>query len=1740
MAFSDPGAWFRIVIAGLLSIQGLCIAATRARTINCERIATRDGLSQGHVYAVLQDSSGFMWFGTRDGLNRYDGFDFVVYRHDPDDPTSLSSNYVYDLHEDEQGRIWVATRGGGLARYDRETDSFQTFRHDPDDPHSISADSVYDITPDPRGYLWLGTRGGGLCRMSMREPGRFQRIPLRDRDGNPTEKVLKVLVDRRDRIWVGTQGNGLFILEDPGGDVATHYRHEPGRPDAVLGGSEIWTMLEDERGRIWLGGSPGWLHVIEPDRPEPVRRFLHDPEEPDSLSPGRVQGVFEDGDGQIWVGTMAGGLNLYQPREDGSAAFLHFTRDFGDPTSPSHDMIWTINQDRTGLIWVGTYGGGIYYFDPVGRGFVHYKPTSGTDGLPRGDITSFAEHADGRLWVGSKGGGLNLFDPRTGTFARVPIHIDGEPAIEAEQVISMWRGDRRLFVGTFEGGIYALDPEGGNEVVNYRHDPADPESLGHNEVRSLLEDRAGMLWAGTLNGGLNRMDPDRPGRFTRYGPGHPRLPVTDRAILSLLEDRVGNLWVGTWSSGLNRIAPDRADLEVFRHDPEDPDSLSNDLIWSLFEGRGGELWVGTGNGLNRLRADGGFEVFKERDGLPNRVVNGIQGDSLGLLWLSTNQGLAELDPETRQIRVYDVSDGLQADEFLHNAHFRAGDGALLFGGVNGFNRFFPEDIHENLRVPPVVITDFLLANNSMRPVHRDPDSPLRGAPDTAEEIVLSYKDRIISFEFAALDYAAPEKNRYSFMLEGFKDSWIDTSAAKRIATFTNLDPGTYTFRVRARTKDGPWNEDGPRVSLVVTPPYWRTPLAYVIYVLVTAGLIYGMVAMVRHRRRRDREALARMRQLDALKDDFLANTSHELRTPLNGIIGLAESLADGVAGPLPEAARANLDMIVSSGRRLASLVNDILDFAKLRNRNLELAVRPIDLHALCEVVVTLSRPLTTGKDLALENRVPVDLPPVSADENRLEQVMHNLIGNAIKFTPHGKVVIEAREHEGWVEVRVTDTGIGIPPDKLTRIFASFEQADASIARDHGGTGLGLAISRQLVALHGGTIWAESEVDKGTELIFTLPLSGEPSTVTHRDDRRVASVAPVTPKSGRSIPVEPVVVPDCPESSFRVLVVDDEPVNRQVLINHLTLRKYKITEAPGGREALDLVFGPRGFDLVILDVMMPRLSGYEVARQIRRSFDMRRLPIIFLTAKNQVTDLVAAFEAGGNDFLAKPIQKEELLARVQTHLELLDFHRRLEGRVEERTNELKTKNDALDARFRELETLEKIVRTINREVSFAKVIHAVLEQGVALFPKAERSIYMTYDKTGKCFEPVAAVGHDMTALEGLSLGERDVMSLADRVEEIEPGLYIASGIHAIPNVTPEEVPRSTLVMLIVLGGEVQGFMLLDNMNDPEAFDTSEVKTLARFREHVISAVSKAKVLEDLVHTQKRLMETAHLAGRAEIATDVLHTIGNILNSISTSLHMVRESVENRKSLDFFTKILSLLEAHKSDLTTFLSEDQRGRHLRESLDRVYGVLDRQRDELSNECGRLAEHVRNVEAVLKEQQRHTQLEGNLWEPVDLVETVVKALDGESRLFEEHGIEIVTELGEVSHVKSASVKLRRVLDFLIHNALDAVRQAHGSDGGRLIVRAWEDARGCFLELEDNGIGIAEDQLDRIFVHGFTTKPGSQGFGLHYCANAMTEMSGSIEVTSPGTGLGTTVRLGLNPTGSHGTVTHPPMQTVI
>ncbi|MEK7728166.1 MAG: two-component regulator propeller domain-containing protein, partial [candidate division KSB1 bacterium] len=791
--------------------------------------ADAQGLSQNTVLCALQDRRGFMWFGTQDGLNRFDGYTFSVFKHDPDNANSLSENWIWSIYEDRHGYLWIATFGGGANRFDPQTETFTAYRHAPQDSTSLSHDTVWGFYENAAGELYVAANNG-LNRFHAARQTFSYFAPPRAKNN-----VFHLVARDANTHWLNTPEAVLAF------DMTTR------QFTTLLTAQELnmnlsrGAMARDAEGALWLGTDKGLLR-FDPN----TRRLQHyGPDSSRGLPHPFVTSIHADRNGALWIGTREG-LALRRAHE---TTFEIFRHDPLDHYSLTHSFISSIYAGHTGEVWIGTRSG-LNRCDPEQRKFQHYRaqPNAAHTLSHSNVLPIFASRREPKvLWLGTNNG-LNRLDLTTGEYQ----HFFHQPTNEAKgpagnYILSLLE-DRRgdLWIGTRGSGLSRMthDRKGNPHFTHFRHDPLDATTLGSNAVHSIYEDRAGVIWLGTGGGGLNRFDAAR-GAFKRYEMSATApFGLRDSFVYAMLEDSRGEFWLGTSSGGLHHFDRRRETFTQFAHAPIDAQSLSNNRVLCLFESaRDSSLWIGTAAGLNKLLRHGEkirFQQFREREGLPNEVIYGILEDHAGRLWVSTNRGICRLQLENEKLRVraFTVEDGLQSNEFSQNAYHRGPAGEMFFGGINGFNAFHPDSVRDHPRPPAVVITDFKILNHSVTMA----SGRLQQSLAATQSLALTYKDLFFSIEFAALNFTLPEKNQYAYMMEGFDADWIH-SGARRFVTYTNLDPGAYTFRVRAGNHDGVWNEAGATLQILITPPPWRTWWAYALYAALGVGGIFGFMRL---------------------------------------------------------------------------------------------------------------------------------------------------------------------------------------------------------------------------------------------------------------------------------------------------------------------------------------------------------------------------------------------------------------------------------------------------------------------------------------------------------------------------------------------------------------------------------------------------------------------------------------------------------------------------------------------------------------------------------------------------------------------------------------------------------------------------------------------------------------------------------------------------------------------------------
>ena len=1060
-------------------------------------------LSSENVEAITRDARGFLWIGTTDGLNRYDGYEFVSYYHQPDDPASLPDHFVQDLLTHPDGSLWVGTLGG-LARYDEAMDRFVSYQVDPEDWRSLSNDSVGALLVDRAERLWVGTFWG--LNRYVPESDDFERYnPEVGLPGQvlPVTDIQALAEDLDGNLWIGTRLQGLVRFHPKTGEVR-HFVSRSSDPHS-LSDNEVRSILVDRQGRVWVG-TYGGLDLYRPDS-DSFERIRHDPRDPKSLGSNRIESLWLGPGGDLWIGTDGAGLDVWQP---GSDVFMHHRFDEQDPSSLAGDVVRTIHGDSRGNVWLGLYGGGLQRENPTVAPIRHVRRRPGQDdSLSHSTVLSFAESADGDLWVGTEDG-LNQFRREQRILELKHDPLDGR-SLGAKAVLSLEFDRRgRLWAGTFFGGLHLYEPES-RTFRRFPHrpdEPDSPEAPGNPHVWSIHEDPDGTLWLGTF-GGLDRFDPESE-RFEhfRYDHEDPR-SIPHEIIWHVTHTRDGRLWVAS-QQGFGYFKPETETFHNYRHDRGDPKSLPFDHISHLHEGADGMIWLATeGGGLIRFdRRDESFQSFRRRDGLPSDTVFSVVEDTEQRIWLTSGNSLFRLDPQTGQHLVLDPDDGIRAGYFKRGSHLRLRSGELLFGATRGFLRFKPGRLEMRQAPSSIALTGFQVFG---RDVPVDPEGPLTRQISVAEEIHLKHDQSVLQFSFSALDLAAPQKVRYRYQLEGFDKGW-SPSGPERRATYTNLDPGNYVLKVSASHAGGPWTEDAASIRLTVHPPYWETlwfrGLCVALALALTAIAYQLRTRSIRRRNRHLRREIherlrveaehgrlmTEMEKRNAELQRLTYTLSHDLKTPLVTVQGFVGALEQDLAAEDWRGVEQDLSYIRAATGRMGTLLGELLRLRRVATEALDL--KPVDLARA--VADTLAISAGVVRDHRVDVRLPQDLSPVTADSSRLIEVLQNLVENAVKFRRPDvdlHVDISAENLPGepaQVLCRVRDNGRGIAAEHQEQIFGLFKRLDSTGS----GHGTGLSLVRSIVELHGGRIWVESEgPGQGSTFCLVLP-SARPA---HRTD-----------------------------------------------------------------------------------------------------------------------------------------------------------------------------------------------------------------------------------------------------------------------------------------------------------------------------------------------------------------------------------------------------------------------------------------------------------------------------------------------------------------------------------------------------------------------------------------------------------------------------------------------------------------
>ncbi len=1225
----------------LIILLTLKLPAQVAGNLSFERVSSSKWLYQRNITSIAQDAEGYIWFGTSNGLYRFDGYAAEEFRYDPHDANSLPHNNVNCLVAAPDSSLWIGT-WGGLARFDTKSRTFKRYASQPGVQNALPLNDIRAITRDKSGIIWLGTFGAGLVKFNPNN-GIFSQFTHNPGDaGSISSNFVNALItDRAGDIWIGTR-RGINKLETKGERFTRFPASAETKNELLL--SNISCLYEDRRGDIWFGTFGGGLAYMNRKNSTP-RRYMAGRAQSNALESNTISDIIEDEQGKIWVAGPEG-VNIISRY---SSEITLIQSNPNNQNSLLNNDIKKLYTDRSGTIWIVTSEGINIYSKLSGRFRKYQRSPNSDQTLLSNRVNCFAEDDYGNIWIGTQRG-LNRFERYSKQFKSFILDPKGDAISAGNDIQSMLIDRSGIFwIGT-AGGLYKFNPMTGKSVI-YRYSTDNPNGL-QNEVHTLYQTRDGALWVG-LRSGLARFDQDS-GRFNLFRPDqNVKENQINNSVYALLEDRYGKFWVGTLGGGLFEFDRKSQKFRQYANKPGDTLSISHNSVISIHEDRFDFFWVGTyGGGLNRMdRKTGTFTHYTARNGLQDDMIYSILEDQPGNLWISTNKGLVKFDTRTKTFRNYDALDGLQTNEFNIGAALTTRSAEMLFGGNAGFNIFKPDQILENNFIPPTVITKFKVFENPVQ---------IKGS-----SVRLPYNKNYITFEFSSLSYALSDKNVFAYKLEGFDSDWI-YCGSRRYASYSNLGPGSYTFRVKSSNSDGVWNEKGVTVAVYIERPFWKTWWFIVLLVLLVTGILYvGYRVRVRNIQKQKllleemvqrrtyelekateeaKHARVTAEKANQSKSSFLANMSHEIRTPLNGILGFTDLLMGNIKNADNQR---YLELIKSSGDTLLKLLSDILDLNKIEQG--KLSIENIRFNFTETIQRTLIPYQHRANEKGLQFLLSFDprIPEyIAADPTRIKQMVINLISNSLKFTETGGISVSfwaegdtgAASDYFYIAGIVTDTGIGVPEDKQQEMFQSFTQADGSFTRKYGGSGLGLSIVKQLIILMNGDVKLISPVlqkpfnssEPGTSFEFRFRVKAEQN-------------------NNAEIQVTTNGYDEQPRFSepWKVLLVEDNKINQLLAATILENLGLQVATADDGAQGVETV-KRQDFDIILMDVQMPVMNGYESTATMR-SLGIST-PIIGLTANVYREDIDRCFEAGMNAHLGKPFTESDLFNELRRWLQ----------------------------------------------------------------------------------------------------------------------------------------------------------------------------------------------------------------------------------------------------------------------------------------------------------------------------------------------------------------------------------------------------------------------------------------------------------------------------------------------------------
>jgi signal transduction histidine kinase/ligand-binding sensor domain-containing protein/DNA-binding response OmpR family regulator len=1239
----------------LLLLPGV-LDGMNAGKLRFQHLSEADGLTNSHIHSLVQDGSGFIWIGTENGLYRYDGLKFRHYINYPGDTTSLNSNAVFRLFNDSRNTLWIGTFMG-LQYYDKSSEKFIDMNFANIIRNSVPV-PIHSISEDNEGKLIVTTDFGvAFIDQDSREmhfvASGSEEAKFR---GN---SVTAYFIDHNRNHWMGTDA-GIDVFNTGTKAITRYNLIEYSKRSFTT--TFIHRIYEDNEKNIWVltreeGVFFKAFHAAD------FVQFTYRENDKHSLGSNETYDIYEDPQNQIWISTSGGGLNLCL---NDKGKFRRIKHSATEKNSLLNNNIRSMLEDRQGNVWIVSYQSGMNIYKNYPQLFRHTDiATENSLDYQSATVCSIFPEGKDKLWIGTDGGGLKLYDRSMGTF-KTFLPDREKPGSFPDRVVMTIYKDMQgtLWFGTYQGGLVRYD-RSGSRFIAYQMDPTDESTLRSNFVTAILEDSRGNFWIGTNGGGMHLFD-RKTGKFISYqnNPDDPN-SIVDNFINSILEDHNGNLWVGTFW-GLSRYNSRDFTFTNYRSNKSESQSLSHNSVFCLFEDSYDNLWIGTRNGLNKYSyLTDKFTYYTEKDGLSGNTITSILGDEHGNLWISTNNGLTKFEPFRGKMVNFSESDGLQGNEFYRNSHSRASDGEMFFGGTNGFNSFYPDEVSPRENIPNLVLNSMKILEQEV-PIGEFTDGRtiLKQSLDQTSCIQLRYIDKTFSFEVSAIDFISPENLVIAYKLEGFDKDWNYTSAKYPIITYTNIGAGEYTLLLKAANRNIiDETETAKSLLISIIPPFYRSWWAYLSYILVILSLAYYLwyisIQRIQAQNLVKIEKLKREKseELNQAKFRFFTNISHEFRTPLTLIIGPLEQMLRNEKEIKPF--RNQLDIMLVNARRMLRLINQLLDFRKFEGEKMTLVTEYSDIVRFIGDVMHSFEQYAGEKRISLKFVNSLREHYLWFDADKLDKILFNLLSNAFKFTPPGgsiEIGLETGKHisepsgeeQKYTLVTIRDTGDGIAEEDLPNLFQRFYQA-SNTRSFYRGSGLGLWLTKNFVEIHKGKIFVDTRKGSGSNFRIYLPEGDAHLSVSEKqttDSPGINKYIHLMPESFRTKPVDKRAAnTNILLNKPNLLVVEDN-IELMEFLESICYEHFNFFGASNGQKGYEMAIDILP-DIIISDIMMPEMNGYQFCRKVKHHILTSHIPVVLLTAKSDSDDEIEGYESGADAYIAKPFRSDKLIATANS-------------------------------------------------------------------------------------------------------------------------------------------------------------------------------------------------------------------------------------------------------------------------------------------------------------------------------------------------------------------------------------------------------------------------------------------------------------------------------------------------------------